>query len=445
MKRLFQFLICAALVFSLFGGLLAQTKQLSIDECVKIAIEKNPTILMSRFSREIASKDVLQSMSGFMPRVSANLGYYHSVVGPSSQLRIDPGTGIPVPLQPSEIKSWSSSASISVNQTLFSGGNNYFNLKRSKSLENSASYQLEDTKQQTIYIVKERYYNLLKADHLLTIADETIKSSEESYKRAQILFDVGKAPKSDVLKAKVQLEKDRLSQIEAENGLAVAKASLNYILGFSVDHELDIVDNLDVPEMNVNYDDAMDQAFTKHPTLKRAQWDVRAAQAALKASATQFMPTLSAYYSYSWRNEDFNKIDKMFDKDYNWYAGLQFSLPIFQGLTRYASLSQAKLTLGSQKVSLDQVKRDIALEVKQACFDVKQARKKILVTQDAITAAEEDLRLNREKYSLGAGTMLDLLNAQVSYATAQSDNVQSLYDYKYAVARLEKAMGMLKE
>jgi len=91
------------------------------------------------------------------------------------------------------------------------------------------------------------------------------------------------------------------------------------------------------------------------------------------------------------------------------------------------------------------VKRDIALEVKQACFDVKQARKKILVTQDAITAAEEDLRLNREKYSLGAGTMLDLLNAQVSYATAQSDNVQSLYDYKYAVARLEKAMGMLKE
>ena len=90
-----------------------------------------------------------------------------------------------------------------------------------------------------------------------------------------------------------------------------------------------------------------------------------------------------------------------------------------------------------------QTRRDVALELKQAYFDVQQAKRKIAVTEDAVEAADEDLRLNKEKYSVGAGTMLDLINAQVSYTSAQSDRIQALYDYKYAIARLQKAMGRL--
>jgi outer membrane protein len=85
------------------------------------------------------------------------------------------------------------------------------------------------------------------------------------------------------------------------------------------------------------------------------------------------------------------------------------------------------------------------LEVKQAYFDVQQAKKSIEVTRNQVASAEEDLRLNSEKYTLGSGTMLELIDAQVSYATAKSDHIQSLYAYKKAIARLQQTMGKLEK
>ncbi len=443
MKRLF---VISILVFSLLAaGLTAQEKALTLEECVGIALEHNPDIIRGSFTVKMAGRDVTVALSNFLPRISAGLGYSHSVLGPSSDTRIDPTTGIPVPLQPYEIKSWSSNAQLSASYSIFNGGYNIYNYKQSRLLKEQARYSFDDTRQTIIYMVKERYYNLLKAEKLLNLAEETLKSADESYKKAQILFQVGKVPKSDVLKAKVQLETDRLSLIEAQNGLAVARASLNYILGRDVENDIKVVDNLNVPEMEIGYEDAKKNALANHPSLKSNQFGLKAAQAGVGMAVSQFLPKLNAYAAYSWRNEDFNQIDSFFDKDYNWYASISLSIPVFQGFSRTALVSKAKLARSSNREALEQAQRDIDLEVKQAYLQKEQAKKKIVVTESALQAAEEDLKLNKEKYSLGAGTMLDLINAQVSYFSAQSDRIQALYDYKYAIARLQKAMGMLEK
>jgi outer membrane protein len=312
-------------------------------------------------------------------------------------------------------------------------------------LKKSSDFNFEDTKQITILLVRERYYNLLKAEKLLEVATETVRSSEESYKRAQVLFEVGKAPKSDVLQAKVQVETDRLSLIEAENDLSVAHASLNHVLGFDVDTEIKVVDNLDMPEMGVSYDDAMNNALEDHPSLNKRFYDLRAARAGVYMAVSSHLPSFYWFGGYTWRNRRFDQIKDFFDLDYNYYTGVQLSVPIFQGGSRIYTTTKASLDLKSSREALSQAQRDVALEVKQAYFLVQQSRRKINVTQDAIEAAEEDLRLNREKYSLGAGTMLDLIVAQVTYTTALSDHISAQYDYNYYVARLRKAMGKLEK
>lgn len=437
------------LVFSvLFLALLnmqsavGQVKELSVDECVQIALENNPDIIQGEFTAKIAGKDVIIALANFLPSVNGNLQYYHSVLGPSSRLRIDPGTGIPVPLQPFEIVDWQSSARLNVNQTLFDS-ESIFNFARAKALKKSADYGFEDTKQLTIYVVKERYYNLLAAIKLLEVAGETVKSSEESYKRSQVLFEVGKAPKSDVLQAKVQVETDRLSQIQAQNNLAVARASLNHILGFDVDDEIKVVDDLDVPEMEVDYGDALSNAMSYHPLVHQRMANVTAAKHGIGMAVGSYLPSLYGFYSYSWRHADFGQIENILDTDYNWYMGVQLSIPIFEGLSRFANLSKAKLTKKTSEQALAQGKRDVALETKQAYFEVQQAKKQIQVAQNAVEAAEEGLRLNQEKYNLGAGTMLDLIVARVSYTSAQSDYIQGKYNYKKSIARLQRAMGKL--
>ncbi|MDP2960097.1 MAG: TolC family protein, partial [candidate division Zixibacteria bacterium] len=65
---------------------------------------------------------------------------------------------------------------------------------------------------------------------------------------------------------------------------------------------------------------------------------------------------------------------------------------------------------------------------------------KIRLTDEALKSAEEDLKLTQEKYNLGAASMLELLDANVSYKTAKSNQVQSLYDYNLALAKYEKAI-----
>ena len=444
MKKRFVLLV-TLLVFGISLGVYGQEKTLTIDECVQIALEQNPDIVRQEFTYRIAGKDVIIAFAAFLPEVSANMGYYHSVVGPSSMMRIDPGTGIPVPLQPSEIKSWGSYAGFSVYQPIIDGGYSISNFAQSLALKKSAKYTFEDMKQNTIYIVKERYYNLLAAEKLLQVAEETVGQSEESYKRAQVLFEVGKAPKSDVLQAKVQQETDRLSLIQAQNNLTIARASLNQVLGMDVDKEIKVVDDLEVPEIEVGYEDARANAFAYHPTLLSRTHDVKASKAGIGLAISQYLPNIGAYYSYDWSHKKFDQIENMFDTDYRWSAGVYLQIPIFQGFSRIANLSRAQIDYKSSKEALAQAKRDIALETKQAYFEVQQSKKSIAVAQNAIEAAEEGLRLNREKYNLGAGTMLDLIVAQVSYTSAQSDHISALYGYKRAIARLQRAMGKLEK
>lgn len=440
-NRVVFFLLCLFFTFMLCTQ--AQEKLLTLEECVEIAMEHNAEIIMGEYAVKQAGKDMLIAVSNFLPSVYGEMGYEHSVAGPRTSLRIDPTTGFLVEESLTEETSWSSSAGILVNQTIFNGGYNFFNFKQSRALKHSAEYDFDNMKQQTIYVVKERYYNLLAAEKLLEVAEETLKSSEESFKRAEVLFDVGKVPKSDVLKAKVQLETDRLGLIEAQNTLAIARASLNHILGFNVDNTIKVVDNLEVPEMEVSYEDAVQNAFTLHPAIKKREFDLKASRAGIGMAVSQYIPDLSFVYGYSWSHPDFNEIKNILDKDYGWYMKASLSIPIFQGFSRCAYYSKARLIHKSNQEALAQVKRDIALEAKIAYFEVQQAKKQIAVTQNAVEAADEDLRLNKEKYNLGAGTILNLIDAQVSYTSARSDNIQALYNYKYTIARLEKAMGRL--
>jgi len=438
-KSILAFILC-----TLSAGAFSQSKVLSLDDCVKITLERNPQLVQSQFYLKIAGKDVLSGVSRFLPSVDADVGYSHSVAGPSSRLRVDPRSGIPVSERPFEIKSWSSSAGFSISESLFNGSN-IFGLSRAFSLKKGAEYDFERTRQDLIYRVKERYYNLLKSQKLLEVQEETIKSSDESYKRAQVQYEVGKTSKSDVLKAKVLLEQSRLSLIGAQNDLSVAKASLNHVLGFDVDTEIQIMDNTETPDSDINYKDAYQNSMKIHPAVLKSKMDVKASKANIGAAAGQFMPTVGAYYGYSWRNERFARINNMFNQDYNWYAGVSFSLPIFTGFSRIADMGKAQLSYQSSKEALAQMEKDVALELKQAYFAMEQAKKKIAVSQDAEIAAEEDLRLNKEKYNLGSGTMLDLINAQVSYTTSKSDRIQAMYDCKIVQARLQKAMGTLEK
>lgn len=442
MKKLLLKIIFLS-VFMIPAASAQQAAALTLDECVEIALQNNPLILQSEFHVRMAGKDVAIARAGFLPDISAGLGYNHSTVGPSSQMRIDPRTGIPVPVQPNEISSWASSATASVSQT-FNGGSDYQNYMQSRNLKKSAEFGLEATKQNIIFLVKQRYYNLIKQQKLLEVQKKALESAEQSYKLSQVLFEVGKAPKSDVLQAVVQKNESELAVIESENLLSIARSALNQTLGFDVERMIEVVDDREIPELDLTYENAAETGRLHHPELLKTQFDLKASQNNIGLAVSRFLPSLSVYAGYSWRHEKFSRIGDLLDKDYNWYTGVSLSIPVFQGFSRIATLGKARLNFQYQEEVLTQTQKNIAIEVKEAYFLARQARKKVSMTEDGIKASEANLRLAEEKYKLGSGTILDQIIAQVSHTQAQSNYLHALYEYKLGLARLERAMGQLK-
>jgi outer membrane protein len=436
MKKLLK-MMTMVLAACAFG----QTQTLTLESCVKMALDNNPGLKMRQLALKSSEKDVSLAVSNFLPNVSMGLGYNHQVVGPSSQIRFQ--NGIPVPERPNSVASWSSSTNFSLSQPLFNGGYNYYNYKQSRARKESAGYDLESVKQATIYYVKERYFNLLKAQKLLQVQEETFKSSEESFKRAEALYQVGKAPKSDMLQAKYELENNRLNLLSAQNGLSVAVSSLNYIVGNGIDDPIQIADSVSTVPVDIAYPQALEAGLANHPDILRTVSDLKASQAMVGMARSRFLPSISLNGGYSWYNKDFKKINTIFDKDYNKSLGVSLSLPLFEGLSRVHQYTKAKIGVETQAEMLTQAQRDLAFELKQAYLDIGKSKANIEVLKNAVDVAEENLRLNKEKYKLGSGTMLDLITAQVSYTQAKSNYIQSQYDYQFAVARLEKAMGRL--
>jgi outer membrane protein TolC len=117
------------------------------------------------------------------------------------------------------------------------------------------------------------------------------------------------------------------------------------------------------------------------------------------------------------------------------------NLNIFNNFSDYATMRAARRNVETYRENLDNTRNSVALQLKQAFLDLEQAREAKDLSNESVAAAQEDLNLVKEKYTLGAATILEVLDAEVSLKQAQTNQVQSKFDYNLAVSRLEKAMG----
>lgn len=414
---------------------------LTLEECISTALERNADAIIAQKYVESAGVGVRGAVANFLPQLGASSSYSHSVQSfqdPLSGITLE---GIYVPERYLERKSDSYSASLSLSQNLFRGGYNWANLSYARAGHRRAQDSYEQTKQSLALEVKIRYYNLLEATRLLKVAQELVHSSEEQVKLEENLHQIGATTKANVLRAKVKLGEDRLSLISAGNNLDLARTNLNDILGWDLDVPIDVVDDFAVERETPDLSALIQEAISQHPSVKMAEAQRRQAKASLGMAKSGRMPSLSASGSYSWGDSDLPE-DLTDWKDHDsWRVGLSLSVPLFDGFATKTNIHQARLNLAVAQEELRQAKRDVSLAVKQAFLNVTEAEERIQITEESLALAEEERRLAEERYRLGASFLLELIDSQVAYSTAQTNHISALYDYKLAVAQLEQAVG----
>jgi TolC family type I secretion outer membrane protein len=419
-----------------------QGRTLTLKECIAISLEHNTDAVVARKSMASAKAGVLGAVSNFLPNLSANASYSHSVqsfLDPLSGITVE---GVEIPERFLERKTDSYSAGVTVRQTIFGGGYNFSNLSYARAGYRIAQDGYEQTRHLVALEAKVRYYDLLRAKRLLQVAEELVHSSEEQVKREESLMEIGATTKANLLKVKVKLGEDRLGLISAQNNLSIAKANLNDILGWDLETEVEVVEDLTTERISLDFDSLVEKALAENPAVKMAQEELRQSKATLGMARSGRMPSLSASGGYSWYDSDLPEDAGDWRDHDSWNVGLSLSLPIFDGFSTKSNISQAKLGRAVSEENLKQSRRDVTLAVKQAYLNVTEAERRMQVAGESLALAEEERRLVEERYRLGASFLLELIDSQVAYTTAQTNHISALYDYQLALAQLEQAVGV---
>lgn len=420
-------------------------KLLTLDDCIELALKNNQDVIRARGNARIAGGNVWQAFGAFLPGLdaSAQVSETHTAVTEGTGFYFDPTTGsiIPIPAEFGGISKYYS-ISASAGLTVFNGGRNIFNYFGAKADKKYYDYAVKATEENIIYRVKFIYFAYLKAIEKKKISEKAVKRGEEGYKLAQSKYEVGSASKSDALKAKVQYGNDKLGLISAENIVRVAHANLAYLIGVDVNSDVQFSTEFTARKHDGTESDAMKFGLAHHPGLISFEYNLKAAKYDVKSTFGRYLPSLSVIVSRNWSNQFWSGVTKFRDADGQWIIRSIFSIPIFQNFSRKRDMTRAKATLNNARADYYYAKNKVALDVREAYLDIARAEEALKVAGENVDASDEDMSLVRERYNLGAATMLEVLDAQVSLITAENSEIEAEFDYNLAVAKLENAMGI---
>ena len=398
---------------------------LNLDRCMEIALKKQPNIISAANTVKVNQSRVGEANANYYPQIDFSSGYSKSYSNAGASVR---STG-------SGSNSFSQyTGSVNLRQNIYDFGKTSTQVDIQNLNLDSSRSDLENVTAQIILNVKQAYYGVLQAKKNRDVADETVRQFQCHLEQAKGFYEVGTKPKIDVTKAEVDLSNSRLNLIKAANAFRLAIAALNNAIGVPDAPEYTIEDNLSFRKYVITFEEATGRAYSNRPDLASIVFKREAAEKSVNLAKTGYYPVLTGNAAYSRSGEKFPLGE-------GWDAGVTLSFPVFSGfLTKY-QVEEAKANLNVLKANEESLRQDIFLEVRQAYLNLQEAEERIPAAELVVKQAEENLELANGRYAAGVGSPIEVTDAQVGLSSSKLSYIQALYDYKIALANLEKAMG----
>ena len=425
-------------------------KALSLSESIDLALKKSVLIHATREGVRGAEAQRKEAFTGFLPRFSTSYsftrlnedptvtssGYAIILPEPVGTVKIPPGT---YQAGTKENYNWD----VEVTQPLFAGGGIAANYDASRIAAEIARFEEATTVQDVIRDVKIAYFNILKADRMLTVAKQSYERLSAHRDMAQAFYDVGAIAKNDLLSAEVELANGRQLVLRAENGVEMAKARFNTLLRREIGAPVEVEDILSDRPFETPLDVCIAEALKNRPEIRSYALRVERAKSLVKLAKSEYYPSVSLVGNYARFGDTPGLAGSYYENQESWYVMAAAKWNFWEwGKTK--NRVEAGLSRESQAAdALADIRDRIILEVKDAYLLLQEAAKQIRVAKKAIEQAEENFRINTERYREQVGTATDVIDAQSLLTKARSDHDNSLGDYSISRARLERAMGVV--
>jgi outer membrane protein TolC len=401
-------------------------KALTLKECIDIAFKNNKDLQIQEKDVAAAKSGIMAARSNFLPKLSAGYSYTHTkkVVSPPNIF-----TGY----------NDDNLFSLSFDEQLFNGGADWANFKQSILNFNVQNETLRAKKLDVEFEAKRLYYGLLLAYETERIAQEQVDLAKAHYQDVKTKHEQGTTSRFDVLQSSVQVSLLIPELVKAKNSVQLITAELNKLLGLKIDEKTQPKETLSYILVGINEGEFLRVAYLNKPEMALKSLGIDINKWAIKMAQAGYRPQVSLGADYTFLSNDIGNM--LNSKHDNWNAGLQVSMPIFDSSSSKSKVDAARSLYAAALLDKANLVDQIAVDIRQACLNLRQSEAIINSQKDNVEEAREALRIANVSYDNGVATNLDVLDAQVSLGNIQKNLAEAIYDYLMAEASLDRTMG----
>ncbi len=444
---------------------------LSLNDCITIALNNNPNVKNARYNYGISKANVNIARSEFFPTIGVGTGYTFNDTSSSRKMYSQTGTN-------------TYTVEATLNQLLWNFGRTNANIKMQKFYLIADQYNFDNTVRETIFNVKQRYFEVLAAGATVAINKAYVEINERNYLRTKAYFEEGIKSKIDLVNAEVTLSDSKIALIKSQNSYKNSLVNLNNSMyvqnaptysissteGFNIKNniapidltdiskiskqesntvpvsvkdaklitsveKLEVLTNYEVTDFPYSFEECINMAYKNRADLKAYNSTLDAVKENLVYIKRNYYPSLSASAGYGFRNTNSTN-------SFNIGLNLSSSVNI---MNQKSQVDAAKLQVDIAENSLNQLNKDIYFEVQNAYINMIELEKQIPLLEVKVRQTLENFELAEGRYYVGLGDYIQLQDAKVNYNNAQCSYIETIYKYNVARATLESVIALPQE
>ena len=425
-------IVALALAVTAAPRLVSQQREVSLTDAIRLAERVQPDVIQAQNDVRTAGAQWRNAWGAFLPSLTATSSASDFYSEGAS--RIDPVTGL-VTSGNSTNRSFSTSLSASLD--LFTGFRRGAEMRAARATQSQADASLVDARFQQALTTTNQFLEALAGAQLMGVREASVRRAEEQLKVSVAKLHAGSATRSDSLRSLVTLGTARLNLIQSQIDLASAEANLARLIGETgrVRAADDSAFHRVVPAVDTEAIRA--DAEAKSPRVQSAVAGAGVAQANLRASRSAYWPSLTLGANTGWNGNRANDYTLLNQRQ----LSLALSWRLFDRFDRELTIAQRQASAEVADAKAADERRAVEAELTARLAELEAAQSKIEITQTSVAAATEDLRVQQERYRLGASTIVDVLTSQEALNQAEVDVVNARFDYLRAKAQLEALIG----
>jgi len=432
----------------------ARTAPLTADEAVRIALQKNSSILQSQAGVLSARSGLWSAYSRVSPTLGANGTRSGSFTDEASGTQAFGSRTFPSSSFDSE--RYSGSYGLSGRWSVLDPSG-IVGLSAARAAMKGANLTQRATRADVRLETRRRFYTVVRAMHLARVSAQALRLSRDDERRVRALFQVGSVSRSDLLQAQVRTAQSQLDSLVSDDAVITQRISLAQWLGIPEQGLPEVDSTLSASHEDIDAQAVLDEARRNRPDLRAAEANLKAAELDLRSAHWSRLPAVSVSGAYTPKSVSSSKQtvpnDSVFatvplvqngaasETRRSWSGQVSLDFNIFDGFATDARVASARAGLIRARDSRDALVRNLEGEVRETLLSYQEAIEREALAGRAVAAAAENLNLVQQKYNVGSATILDLINAELQLQRSQSDLVSALADIRVAEAAVERVRG----